>query len=236
MDLLEYIMKFKNKKKVFKFNFNLSMKKFFMSFVLAAISVVGLGQTWTIRDINEDALTDTPRHTEYIYTSNIVTFSFTSLNDSDFVIQLESPILFEEDEGTLGGKVSTILIGFYDENNNLIKKWPTFLNNNIDVGSPNILTGLNEKNKIHLRKYWYNESVGNYTSFQLAVDKSLKEKKLKEEAIAEELYKLSEPVISLFINRQKEINNYLLNNKGYIRMIIGTYGDGKIDVPIKCIN
>ena len=218
-------MKFKNKKKVFKFNFNLSMKKFFMSFVLAAISVVGLGQTWTIRDINEDALTDTPRHTE-----------FTSLNDSDFVIQFESPILFEEKEGTLGGKISTILIGFYDENNNLIKKWPTCFNNNIDIGSPNILTGLNEKNKIHLRKYCYNEFVGNYTSFQLAVDKSLKEKKLKEEAMAEELYKLGEPLISLFINRQKEINNYLLNNKGYIRMIVDTYGDGKIDVPIKCIN
>lgn len=209
------------------------MKKVILIFALVMTTIASFGQAWITKTINEDALANIPKHTEYVYTSDVCVFSFTSLNGNDFIIQFKSVILYENNN--LFGDVSSVLVGFYDESNNLIKKQKCFFNNNANMGSPNVLTGLNEKNRKYLKEDCY-KGVGKYSSFQLATNQELKEKKLREENAAESLYKLSEPLLNTIIDTQREINDFLLNKNGYIRLIVDTYGDGQIDVSIKCIN
>lgn len=192
---------------------------------------------WNIETVESDELLDIQSHTKYSIETEDYAFLFLSMMDNSFSISFRGVQISNEVDKTYGcDYTSLVTFGIYDAEDNIIKKGKLNMHNMLKDGSPDILSSLTEHNRKLMEKNIYNKNVKKYSSFELATNEALAIQKKKEEDMAKTMFELSEPLLNMQLNSQKEIINHLLNNKGYVRFVVKTFGEGTKDIRIPCIN
>ena len=116
------------------------MKKILFSLVFVTMSIVSFGQSWHSTHYEADELTDTKEYTSYVFEDpNVGSFIYWSNKKDQFRIITNNHI-FNYDSGysKYGGNYCgfEIMVGLYDENDNLIEKFKMWLDCPSSDGKP----------------------------------------------------------------------------------------------------
>lgn len=213
------------------------MKKLFLISLLTMFTALTVNAQWNIVNVESDELLDIQGHTKYSIETEDYAFLFLSTNSDSFSISFKGVQILNEIDKTYGcDYTSLVTFGIYDADNNLIKKGKINMHNLLKDGSPDILSSLTDNNRKLMETIIYNKTVKKYSSFELATNENLANQKKKEEDMAKTLFDLSEPLLNIQLDSQKEIIYHLLNNKGCVRFVVNTFGEGTKDIRIPCIN
>ncbi len=121
------------------------MKKLFFTFLTLCISIAVNAQAWKAESITGDELLGTKSCTAYVFQDDENIKSFIMFNDNaeDFNLCIASGVFDFNGDGASGGKIVRGLVGLYDENGKLIKKYDKYCFESIE----------SFYNKVHSNKY-----------------------------------------------------------------------------------
>lgn len=121
------------------------MKKWIITLLVWCVSVTVNAQSWIVDTIVGDELLGTKSCIGYTFqdVENGKEFIIYDDNNEDFFLCVESGVFDFDGDGASGGKIVRGLVGIYDENNKLIKKYDKYCFES--VGS--------FYNKVHSNKY-----------------------------------------------------------------------------------
>lgn len=104
------------------------MKKILFTLVMLCVSITVNAQAWVTEHIEGDELLGTKSCTGYTYQDEekIKTLILFDDKEEDFYIWSETGVFDFNGEGASGGKLVRGLVGIYDENGKLIKKYDKY--------------------------------------------------------------------------------------------------------------
>lgn len=166
------------------------MKKVLFLCAMMAMTTIATAQTWVKSFEAGDELKGTYDHDKYVLVDSLAQQEMAFYQPGEYwKVGIGGNVFMPDKRGLIHKKTYNMItyatIGFYDESNNLIKKWDNCmmeLTNNAQVAEAS-------------KNIWGKTSKGS-----------------------------------------KEVVPYLMNNRGYVRIIIPTYRGKEFDFKVPCLN